>query len=970
TGDLARFRPDGNLEFLGRIDHQVKVRGYRIELGEIEARLLLHPRVSQAVAAVHQTGSGHRQLIAYVVPPTGEPGPEELRAFLGEALPDYMIPSTVITLEEMPLTSAGKVDRRLLPDPAPPAARHAAPTTATEALLVDLWEQVLGVTGIGTGDNFFDLGGDSILTITLAGLARRHGLHLTPRHVLHHQTVANLAPVLTTETTPAPVADQGPVTGPVPMTPIQHWFTGQRLRHAHYNQSMLVHCPAEVDLDLLRQALDTLTRHHDALRLRLVRDERGWHCHLAEHDAVALIHAAEGDLGRIADQAHAGIDLAEGPLLKAIHSAAGESLLLIVHHLACDTVSWDILLEDLATAYTQLAAGDPVSLPAKTSSYKQWAETLRTYAASDRLAEELPYWLAPRPAVPLPLDPGEIGSAAIVEAELPEDATRRLLHDVPRLHRARVHEVLLAALARTVAERCGGDSALIDVEGHGREAVSDTLDLSRTVGWFTAYHPAYLVLDDPADPARTLEAVKGQLRAVPYQGVGHSIARHLHPDEDVRRRLAIPAQVCFNYQGRRARPAGDALFAPLGEAPGTPRDPAGLRSHAIEVEAEITDGRLRTQWTGPPEEVGHLAERFLHHLRALIDAEPRRSVPQVSHLRAGSPALLLPMAHHHVPGVSIAFFDDGELKETRCHGMAGPDRPVAQDTVFPGGSASKHVTALAVLRLAQDGLLDLDADVNTYLTTWRLTGGPVTVRQLLGHTAGLTYAEYPGYPPGSPVPTLGDILDGRPPSATGPIRVEHPPGTRYRYSGHHYTVLQQALTDLAREPFPDLMRRLVLRPLGMADTHFTPAAYPAHRIAIGHHADGTPGDDHLRVSPEAAAAGIWTTATDLARAELEIQRALTGRPTAFLSRWSAEQLVTPGPGTRHGLGTFVYGEGENRWFGHGGEFPGYEQLSIVFTERDQGLVVMTNSAAGGAFLTELLAEIAPDAVFTHEEVRG
>jgi CubicO group peptidase (beta-lactamase class C family) len=325
------------------------------------------------------------------------------------------------------------------------------------------------------------------------------------------------------------------------------------------------------------------------------------------------------------------------------------------------------------------------------------------------------------------------------------------------------------------------------------------------------------------------------------------------------------------------------------------------------------------------------------------------------------------LAFYAIPGLSVAVFADGEITWASGYGMnrAGANDAVTSDTIFQAASISKHVTALAVLRLVQDGTLGLDGDVNRSLTSWQIPANGdwqprITLRQLLGHTAGLVSNWYPGYLRGAPTPTLLQTLNGDPPANTPPVHAVALPGTINRYSGSHYSVVQQLLVDVTGQPFPGLMRDLVLTPLAMSNSDFD-QTYPDRRTdttAHGHYVSGEPIGNGWQLLPEMAAAGLWTTPSDLAKIAMEIINAFHGRPTAFLSKEMVDQLLTPQIFDGYGLGTVLMPEHEgSRRFGHGGGNVGYECLTTAYLELGTGVVMMTNSEAGSTIFEELLGTI-------------
>jgi amino acid adenylation domain-containing protein/non-ribosomal peptide synthase protein (TIGR01720 family) len=680
TGDLARYLPDGAIEYLGRLDTQVKIRGFRIELGEIEVVLGQHPAVREAVAMVREDRPGERRLTAYVVPAGAvSPRAEQLRAHLQERLPDYMVPSAFVELAALPLTPSGKLDRRALPPPAAGLSaagdrRFAAPRTAAEQLLAGIWQELLGLPAVGVHDNFFELGGDSILSILVVSRAARAGLRLTPRQLFEQPTVAGLARLAA----PPAVAAAAPaaVAGPLPLTPIQRWFFAQQPVHPeHFNQALLLEIEP-VAPRVLAQAWQQLLEHHDALRLRFAPGGPGepWRqwlaaapaapapAPLAANDALAWIDLAAlgaerfaAALEAAASLLQASLDLERGPLARLAlftHAAGRPRLLAIVHHLAVDGVSWRVLLEDLETACRPAAPGAAVALPARTAAFGAWAEQLQALAATAETALEAAGWrqrLA-LPVAPLPVDGGgepeaaddRVSQALTASVDLDAGETRALLQEAPRAYRAQIAELLLAALALAFQAWTGERRLLLDLEGHGREEAGG-LDLSRTVGWFTALFPVLLELDDAAAAPAALRAVKEQLRAVPRRGLGFGLWRYLGagstaPDAAGELAADLPRpEVLFNYLGQLdASVAAGRLVRPAPEAAGPLRHPEQRRWHAIEINAAVLGGRLRATWTYSrgrhrAATIAGLAEHFRRALRGLIAA---RHAPAAAALTA------------------------------------------------------------------------------------------------------------------------------------------------------------------------------------------------------------------------------------------------------------------------------------------------------------------------------------------------
>ncbi|MFF5211563.1 amino acid adenylation domain-containing protein, partial [Streptosporangium sp. NPDC000396] len=683
TGDLVRWRADGQLQYLDRADQQVKIRGFRIEPGEIESVLTGHPGVSQAAVLARDDEPGDRRLVAYVV---GTATPEELRRHVRLSLPEYMVPAAIVTLDEMPLTANGKLDRRALPAPGKEASGR-EPVTDRERLLCGLFADVLSLSRVGADDGFFDLGGDSILAIQLVGRAREAGLGITPKHVFQHHTPEALA-LVAEEVAETTVADDG--VGTVRATPIIEWFTESGGPIEGFSQSVVLRVPPDLGLDNLTEAVQAVLDHHDALRLRLsdaVQAVPGGHSvpepRLPDPDAASAVpdghdtrepretglgvapdmmtitsgegpktlevappgavRAARcvrrvqvtGDLEEAvaehAELARAELDPASGQTVRVVWLDAGPErrgrLLLSLHHLVVDGVSWRILLPDLLAAWTA-AEGTPLRLPAPTTSFRAWSHHLHAEAANPNRLAELPSWvtlLSPAAASGNRADPsgsegtvaqrwGTWGDRRETVMELPAEVTGPLLNRIPGAFHGRADDALLAGLAVAVARWNGNRSAdrstLIDLEGHGREEIFPGIDLSRTVGWFTVMHPARinagpLDWDDLKNggraAAQAVKRVKEQLRSLPGP-LSYGLLRHLNPDTAPVLAALPQAEIAFNYLGRITTSGGD--WEPVTDGPSgglfSGQDAAAPLRHGIEINAIAIDDTLRVTWTWSP----------------------------------------------------------------------------------------------------------------------------------------------------------------------------------------------------------------------------------------------------------------------------------------------------------------------------------------------------------------------------------
>ncbi len=643
TGDLAKWTPDGQLVFAGRADDQVKIRGFRVEPGEITAVLTAHPAVAQAAVIARQDTPGHQQLVGYVTPAGQQPvDAAGLRDYAAARLPDYMIPAAIVVLEALPVTVNGKLDRAALPAPEFTGAGGRGPATAAEELLCDLFGQVLGIARVGAEDGFFELGGDSIMSMQLVARARTAGLVFSPRDVFQARTPAALAALAQSAGPPGEaVPDIG--TGQVPLTPVMRRLLERGGPVARFSQSMLVTVPAGAGLADLDRALQAVTGHHDMLRARL-DDHGGWQLAVPPPGPTAAglvrrVDAAGADpagLARLAAAeraaAAARLDPAAGVMVQAswLDRGPGQGglLVLVIHHLVVDGVSWRVLLPDLETAWTAVTTGRPVTLDPVRTSFRRWSQLLTEAAGQDQTARQLDWWQqvlkdSDPPLGARPLGPADTaGGMRRMPVPVPADLDGPLTGALPVMFGCGVQEVLLAGLAAALMRwRPGGPpgGVLIEMEGHGREQVSLDADLSRSVGWFTSIYPVRL---DPGPvpfaevaaggPAagRLLKRVKEQVRAVPGNGLGYGLLRYLNPQTAaVLARYPAP-QIGFNYLGRfttstEGSPGRDpAPWRPAGRVLGGSADPGLPAGHVLEASGlvrDLPDGsqlQLTLAWAG------------------------------------------------------------------------------------------------------------------------------------------------------------------------------------------------------------------------------------------------------------------------------------------------------------------------------------------------------------------------------------
>ena len=628
SGDQMLRAEDGGLEFLGRSDHQVKLRGLRIELGEIEHALSQLDGVGKAAVLLLPDRKGYQRLTAFV-----ETGREvaakdaniqqhiqTLRNQLSAKLPAHMVPTRFKLLDRLPLLASGKLDRRSLSKMVldSTAGKGDPPTNRTEEKLCAIWRDVLGLEQIGIHDDFFQVGGDSILSLQIVARAHKQGLHITPQQVFQQLTIASLAQVANTSVRMA--SDAGPATGNLPLTPIQAaFFQHNQPEPHHFNQAVMLRLPETVDAATLDRVITLLAHHHDALRLRFTASDEGIVQHYAEpkdipslivHDLAGMLAADRaGALQQEAGKLQTSLNLAKGPLFQAALFRMGDDgcrLLLVIHHLAIDGVSWRILLADLETAYEQAARGERPRLPARSTSFKDWSLKLREYARCERFEAERRYWTEVFPPRARQAGtslagwsqacPGTYGNSESHISRLDASLTDTLLRGIHRAYNTRIEDILLAALAYALGEVGKTGLVLVALEGHGREPLFDDVDLSRTLGWFTTRYP--VALDTTHETGHNLDDLivntKESLRQVPNRGIGYGLLA----ESDLKPALPRP-RVLFNYLGQIDQvTAGSALLSgERVESTGAAVSPANQREHLADITCLVSDGQFEASWS-------------------------------------------------------------------------------------------------------------------------------------------------------------------------------------------------------------------------------------------------------------------------------------------------------------------------------------------------------------------------------------
>ncbi|UCH97365.1 MAG: hypothetical protein JSV88_11080, partial [Candidatus Aminicenantes bacterium] len=549
----------------------------------------------------------------------------ELREFLSKDLPDYMVPAYFIQLEKIPLTSTGKIDRNALPGPAVSTEdqKYIPPGNEIEEKLMEIWQEVLGIEKIGTTDNFFQLGGDSIKAIQLSARLKKYRLDLKINDLFLHPTIKESAKYVTSSHQDIRQEyQQGVVSGEVPLTPIQQWFfENDFTHHHHYNHAVMLYSKNGFDEAIIRELFTKIVLHHDALRMvyriegdRIVQWNRGTDIekegNLFDFEVFQLTHFDRVAIEREADRIQAGIDLTRGPLMKLglFKTSEGDHLLIVIHHLVVDGISWRILFEDLCIGYQQLQQGEEIKFQEKTVSFRYWAQQLKEYSQSKEVLRELEYWekieKAACPSLPVDYQPGEkkkkYRDMESLRIDFDERQTGELLKDVHRPYNTNINDILLTALGMAIKEWSGNETMVINLEGHGREPTSDdrNMDTSRTIGWFTCQFPLLLDMSKAAHLSTGIKFVKETLRRIPNKGIGYGVLRYLTPgDKKKGVGLRINPEINFNYLGQFHETNDNRVFTFSPISTGKPISPELESIHKIDINGLVTAETLTFSFT-------------------------------------------------------------------------------------------------------------------------------------------------------------------------------------------------------------------------------------------------------------------------------------------------------------------------------------------------------------------------------------
>ncbi|RAT98496.1 non-ribosomal peptide synthetase [Brevibacillus sp. Leaf182] len=989
TGDMARWLPSGNIEFLGRFDNQVKIRGNRIELEEIEAELLKTSDIQEAVVIPKEDGSGQKRLVAFYV------AAQELEACmvrdaLRKTLPAYMVPSYFVQLDEIPVTPNGKIDRKALTElniTLRSDREFVEPKTEIEKILVSVWQDVLHEKQVGILDNFFELGGDSIKSIQVASQLSGLGYKMEIRDLFTSPTIAELG----TRLKPMKQKiDQRDIEGAVQLTPIQHWFFQEHNQHPHhYNQSFMLYRKDRFDERLVRKGIEKLLQHHDALRMVFRETETGYQAYnrgVSESDDMYSLEVwdyrniTDANIQQVMDAQCTAIQsrlhIFDGPLIRLglFQCDNGDHLLMAVHHLLVDGVSWRILIEDFNRAYLQLLQDKEMTLPLKSDSYQLWAQKLNEYAHSDRIEVERAYWnrIEEMELQSLPTDYVEwkplrkqTRTKTIV---MDEQQTRELLKQANRAYHTEIDELLLSAIGLAFKKWANIDRFAINLEGHGRESILPDVEINRTVGWFTSEYPVIVDVGNEQDLSAIIHKMKKDVRQIPHKGIHYGILKYLAENP---RKNNIKPEVSFNYLGQfdldRKEEDGDIQLSTFSGGESMSLDQS--RECKIDIECVVLHGRFQFMVAYSENQYKNetidelmaclqesLCEIIQHCLTKIHNSTDRGLLGESVDFEGVVDGFFDASRLNDIPGAVVVVVHHGQVQLKKAYGYANRNERVrmsADETVMKVGSISKIVTVAAIIQLVEQGLIGWNDDIQPYLDDMeipRKVEGPLTVEHLLSYTAGFDepftgndqsyhYGERESV-------TLQEYIQRYMPT------VIYQPGEQYCNENFSFMLAGYLVERVTGVPFHRYVSEKLFKPLEMRRSSFLLQPELEAKLATGYDLENNPIQRYDFSPADSPDGSLLSTGDDMAKWMLTLlNKGAYGTERVLnedsISKMFASKAVPHPQGAYTGYGftaKFHPDYVHENILAKAGEVIGYNSFMWLLPEKNLGVFISTNKS--------------------------
>ena len=613
TGDYGVMHREGYVEFLGRLDHQIKIRGYRIEIGEIEAQICTHEDIKESIVTVINDTLDNQSLCAYIIgsKPIAQ---TEIKSYLSSKLPSYMIPSYIIQLDSYPLTDNAKIDKKRLPKPELSITldeEYEEPQNEKESILLEIWHEVLGGEKFGIRQNFFELGGDSIKAIQIVSKLNKRNLKLEVKDIFAAPTIEELSHRVT-EKIELKILNKE-IEGYLPFTPIQEWFFENiKTDLHHWNQYIMLQRKDGFDSQIIKNIISKIAELHDALRIVYKKEENylQYNRGINEGEFFAFeeidIRGVKEFLDKIKiylEKVQDSIDIENGPLFRLVNFSTdqGGYLLIVMHHLVIDGVSWRIFLEDFGLGYLQAINGKEITLPNKTDSYMEWAQYLQKRLNNTGIKEIKKYWsnIVKEGKEFRLLTEGDVLNnknkyTTEVSFELSEEDTDNLIRNTNKAYNTEINDILLASFAMALDSWKGIKKVLIDLEGHGRHTPDSELDITRTIGWFTSIYPILLNVEEGSSISEIIKITKENIRRIPNNGLDYQILRYMDKDNtSLNESLKYESQITFNYLGQLDNDLNTEAFSLVDMTVGQSMSPESERFTKLYIKSMVIKGKYR-----------------------------------------------------------------------------------------------------------------------------------------------------------------------------------------------------------------------------------------------------------------------------------------------------------------------------------------------------------------------------------------
>ncbi|PFL18046.1 non-ribosomal peptide synthetase, partial [Bacillus cereus] len=918
----------------------------------------------------------------------------QIREAMSQGLPDYMLPSYFVQLTHMPLTPNGKINRKALPAPEQSlqtGTEYIAPQTPIEEILVSIWQTVLGVPQIGVLDNFFDLGGDSIKAIQASSKLLQAGYKIEMKYWFKYQNVAELSLHVKPVTR---LIDQKEIIGEVTLTPIQRWFFENKMEAPHhFNQSVMLYQKQGFDVIALRKTMQKITEHHDTLRMVFRQTEQGyeaWNRRIEEEELFSLeVMDFTGEVNpaaaieEAANVIQSSIDLSKGPLIKLglFQCKEGDHLLIVIHHLVVDGVSWRILLEDIGVSYGQAVNGEAIQFPQKTDSFQLWAEQLSLYANSPEMEKEREYWNGMEEIQTglLPKDKEEnyglIKDSEAINVEWTKLETEQLLKQANNAYNTEINDLLLTAVGTAIHQWTGMDKIAVNLEGHGRETILSDLDITRTVGWFTSQYPVVLPVEVESSISQRIKNIKMGLRQVPNKGIGYGVLKYLTNHQE-KQTFTLKPEISFNYLGQFDQDLENSLMQISPYSKGDDVNIHQKNRYTLDINGMVIDGSLSMTITYSnaqyyEETIQELADLLKEALKGIIEhCVMKEQVDQLHHFEEHEIAESISSKKvekftdeffnslylKDIPGAIFVVVQDGKVLLSKGYGYSDVENKIqmnANNTLMRVGSITKLFTSTIMMQLVEQGKINLYEDIQAYLGDIeipRKINYPLTIEHLMSYTTGFDYPDQgmeklTNFDKSKPI-TLKDFIKQNMPT------VVYTPGERYNYENFAFVLQGYIVEKITGIPFHQYAKEHLLKPLGMYNSSFIQTLELQNKLATGYDIENSKVPRYEYSPVDNSTGSMLSTGEDIAKFMIAMLQQGRYGENRILDSTSVKKILSLKSENNSEISYSSYGfetnfhpnyMGENI-FAKSGNISGFSSFMWLLPEVNTGAFIMCNKS--------------------------